>query len=935
MFLSILCFSQANLPIQFEADTSDIILTDFAGAASSFVVDPTDSSNNVAQTIKTAAAESFAGTFFDLASPVPFTSSSTMMSVRVWSPDANTPVRLKLENAANGAESVETEVNTTMAGAWETLTFDFTNNVAGTPAFDPNGTYDKVVVFFNFGTTGAVAGEKTYFWDDLDFISGGPAPFNLPVTFEADTASFNFIDFAGAVSSFVVDPTDPTNNVAQTIKTAGAESFAGTILGDGFASPIPFTSTSTTMTLRVWSPDANTPVRLKVENAANGAESVETEINTTMAGAWETLTFDFTNNVAGTPAFDPNGTYDKAVVFFNFGTTGAVAGEKTYFWDDLAFVMTGPSLPSLPITFEADTALITFIDFGGAASSFVVDPTDPTNNVAQTIRSDVAETFAGSVVGDGLASPIPFTPGQTTMTMRVWSPEAGIPVRLKVENAANNTESVETESLTTVAMQWETLEFDFSNEAMGTAAINFAFTYDKVVAFFNFGATGAMAGEQTFYWDDIDFVIGGPMLPNLPVRFEGDTALFDLVDFGGAASSVIVDPTDPTNNVAQTIRTDVAETFAGTVIGDGLATPVPFMAGSTTMSMRVWSPLAGLPVRMKVENAANGAESVETEAVTTVAMQWETLEFDFSNEAMGTQPLNLALTYDKVVVFFNFGVTGADAGEQIFFWDDVEFVMVTPDPFELPVLFEADTANFIFIDFAGNATSVVVDPTDPTNNVAQTVRSDGAMTFAGTVLGVDGFTTPIPLTMTDSKMNIRVWSPEAGIPVRLKVENSINGAESVETQMLTTVAMTWETIEFDFLNEVDGTPAFDPGATYDKVVIFFNFGTTGADAGEQTFFWDDVKFGEANSGVNVLSAADHDIMMYPVPVMENLNVELPETMSEQSIIRVYNLQGKLVLLQETQGRAVQIPMATYVGGTYTITIENQDKFFTQKILIVK
>jgi hypothetical protein len=29
--------------------------------------------------------------------------------------------------------------------------------------------------------------------------------------------------------------------------------------------------------------------------------------------------------------------YDKASIFFNFGTDGAVAGEKTYYFDDVLF----------------------------------------------------------------------------------------------------------------------------------------------------------------------------------------------------------------------------------------------------------------------------------------------------------------------------------------------------------------------------------------------------------------------------------------------------------------------------------------------------------------------------------------------------------------------------------------------------------------------
>ena len=54
-----------------------------------------------------------------------------------------------------------------------------------------------------------------------------------------------------------------------------------------------------------------------------------------------------------------------------------------------------------------------------------------------------------------------------------------------------------------MANGWETLTFDFANQAAGTAALNLAYTYNKVSIFFNFGVTGAAAGAKTYYFDDV------------------------------------------------------------------------------------------------------------------------------------------------------------------------------------------------------------------------------------------------------------------------------------------------------------------------------------------------------------------------------------------------------------------------------------------------
>ncbi len=171
---------------------------------------------------------------------------------------------------------------------------------------------------------------------------------------------------------------------------------------------------------------------------------------------------------------------------------------------------------NLPVTFENTTPnYYALTDFGGTASEIIVDPTNSANHVAKTIKTATAETWAGTTVGGtvGFATPVPFAPGSTLMRVRVWSPTSGTPIRLKVEAANDPTISVETEAVTTVASAWDTLIFNFSNQAAGTAPINFANSYNKASIFFNFGTTGAIAGEKTYYWDDMEFYVGPPPQP--------------------------------------------------------------------------------------------------------------------------------------------------------------------------------------------------------------------------------------------------------------------------------------------------------------------------------------------------------------------------------------------------------------------------------------
>lgn len=677
-----------DLPVTFDDATVNYALVDFGGNVSSIVADPVITTNKVCKIIKTNTAELWAGTTIGgtvgFATAIPFTPGATTMTMRVYSPDAGIPVRMKVEDPNDPTKSVETEALTTLANAWETLSFNFANQAPGTAAINYTYTYKKLSVFFNFGTTGAVAGTKTYYFDDVIYIPASPIQVNLPVTFDNIYVNYDLVDFGGNASSIVNDLVNPSNKVCKVIKSNTAELWAGTTIGGsaGFSSAIPFAVGATTISMRVYSPDAGIPVRMKVEDPADPTKSVETEAVTTVANTWEILTFNFANQASGTAPLNLSYTYKKMSLFFNFGTTGAVAGTKTYYCDDIVFVPPAPTPLNLPVTFDDSNVNYNLVDFGGNSSSIVADPVLPANLACKIIKHNTAELWAGTTIGGtaGFATAVPFAPGSTIITMRVYSPDAGTPIRMKVEDPNDPTKSVETEALTTTANAWENLTFNFANQATGTAAINYSYTYQKLSVFCNFGTTGAVAGTKTYYIDDIIFGSPAPPLADLPVTFEESNVNYGLIDFGGTQSSIVIDPAVPGNHVCQVVKTTSAWFWAGTTVGGaaGFPTAIPFAPGATKISMRVFSPDAGIPVRMKVEDPNDPGKSVETEVLTTVSNAWETLIFNFAYQVTGTAAINYTYTYKKLSVFFNYGITGSLAGEKTYYFDDITFVPYVP-----------------------------------------------------------------------------------------------------------------------------------------------------------------------------------------------------------------------------------------------------------------
>jgi hypothetical protein len=109
----------------------------------------------------------------------------------------------------------------------------------------------------------------------------------------------------------------------RSIKTEGAQFFAGTLIG--LDTPIDF-STTERISIKTWSPKAGIPIRLKLEND-DGSQFVELDVNTTVTDQWEELVWDFSGNTAGIE-------FTKVVIFFEF-IVDLPGDGTTYYFDDV------------------------------------------------------------------------------------------------------------------------------------------------------------------------------------------------------------------------------------------------------------------------------------------------------------------------------------------------------------------------------------------------------------------------------------------------------------------------------------------------------------------------------------------------------------------------------------------------------------------------
>jgi hypothetical protein len=508
------------------------------------------------------------------------------------------------------------------------------------------------------------------------------------------------------------------------------------------------------------------------------------------------------------------------------------------------------------IDFDTPGVVYTLTGFGGAEDSTLVpDPTDGTNTVARVVKSATAELWAGTTVSTGpnmTVGRIPFTANDTRIAVRVYSPRSGAAVRLKVEDASDGTRSVETEATTTVTNGWETLTFDFANPVAGTAALNLAYTYNKISIFFDFGKSGAAGGGGTFYFDDLRF---------LSSSASGNTGTcsapcidFSSPDVEYAPFEGLVlaeqgdDPLDPSNKVAKFVKGPSGQPWAGATIytsGDAsLSVPAFDLSGSKVVTLRVYAPAAGLTVRLKLEDATNPAVVLEQDAVTTKANAWETLTFDFADPVGGSY--DPASTYDRVSLFPAFLTVVPPASELTFYFDELQYTTVSggggssgsTGTCAAPNCTDFSAAGITFAPFenqGGGTVEIANDPNDAGNKVVKFVKKVGDRDFFGTT--ISGLAGPAALTSTDRTVTLRVYSPAAGTNFLLKLENGPGGAV-VEKDVATTVADAWETLSFDL--------SAGPAGTYATVVLFPNGRSTVT--ADKTMYVDELKFPAAATG---------------------------------------------------------------------------------------
>jgi hypothetical protein len=329
-----------------------------------------------------------------------------------------------------------------------------------------------------------------------------------------------------------------------------------------------------------------------------------------------------------------------------------------------------------------------------------------------------------------------------------------------------------------------------------------------------------------------------------------------------------------------------------------------YVSGTKTMSIDIYSPAAGIPVQITLEDSAlagptnypTGRHSVYL-TTTTVANQWETLTFQYDNRPDAAVP-NTSVT--SLILLFNPG-TNTNATYHFDNLIGPEFndpcASVVPAP--LTEFEDFDCHRNMIYEFRQGFLTVLPNPvTTGANTSAHAGRYARNPDLSGTDVIVTRLAGPIDLT-TNNQVKLMVYGDTASVAISLQ-----DGTTDVLTvSQRITQPNTWQELTFDF----------SPITNYvgiDHTVLLFNPGGLNFD-----IFWYDnfrldgfVMVGAEDPQTATLASA----MVSPNPSQGLATLDF--SLRKNAEVRL--------TLQDLQGRVLQAPLIGKLGvGSHQLPID--------------
>jgi Secretion system C-terminal sorting domain len=502
---------------------------------------------------------------------------------------------------------------------------------------------------------------------------------------------------------------------------------------------------------------------------------------------------------------------------------------------------------------------------------------------------------------------------------------------LKVEDATDPTRSCETDVTTTVANGWQTMEFDFANQAPGTAVLDLSYQFKKASIFFNFGVDGATAGEKTYYFDDVMFG-GASADPNTPIVAAPTPtrpAANVISMFSNAYTNVPVDTWQ--TSWSQGTLTDVL------IAGDDTKkyTSVNFVGVETVANqinassmlyfhVDLWTPnMTTFKVKLVdfgADAGFGGGDDTEHELSFTPTLSgWNSYEIALADFT--------GLVNKNHIAQLIFSGTPSNSGTA--FIDNVYFhnVPIT-DPNTPMVAATTPTrpASNVISMFSNAYTNVPVDTwqTSWSQGTLTDVLIDGDATKKYSALNFVGVETVANQINASSMLYFHVdaWTPNmTGFRVKLVdfgADAAFGGGDDTEHELSFTPTLSqWNSYDIalsDFTGLVN--------RNHIAQLIF-----AGSPANSGTLFVDNVYF--ANNGLATQNFNKEQITMFPNPSSSTVTISAETAIQS---VAIYNILGQQVQLKSVNNSSITIDISNLQNGVYIVKTLVDGKISTSKLI---
>ena len=516
-----------------------------------------------------------------------------------------------------------------------------------------------------------------------------------------------------------------------------------------------------------------------------------------------------------------NGTYKVTL------KATSVSGASGTFEDTITISIPNPIV--LPVTFDDPNVAYNVASFNGASFEIVDNPdVSGTNDKASKVGAITNSGVAYEGINFDLGTQLDLT-NDKTITMNFWS-DSPVDVLLKLEQGTGPDIEVTSNH---GGSGWELISFDFNSSNK----------YVRMTIF----ADGPGSKAGTFYFDDVTQIETPPKpciaettqsldASDFNLTFQTDPG--DQIGSFDATLTTVQNP-DTENEVNTSCQVGQIDRNGGALFANNqieFEEKFDFNA-SSGFKMKVWSPVAGTNVLVKLEDKTNSSINVEIGAKTTDASTWEELTFPFASRE--------SAKYDKIIIFFELNTNTT----QTYFIDD--FMLYKSDDgggdnctAETAQSISAADLNMTFLtDLSPNfiedgADFEWINNPDSDNSVNSSCKVGKITKLGNNPWDNNQFDLDGKLDFnTNDGLKIKVWSGRANTEVRIKLEEIGNPGNNTEQFLTTSVTSGWEELTFHFAAENSGR--------FNKIVIFFDLNANNTD----TYYFDDLRLYGNGGGV--------------------------------------------------------------------------------------